>query len=107
MKRYELVHMKNFMCFLQEKGLDVVGGSFKNWQQFNHCQAWYCEATLEDFITGECYDVLLLQSYETLVAVYWLDNGKCERLGKYSTTTSKQTTQWENALRRGEQVSLW
>lgn len=111
MKRYDIMNVEDFLSYLEDEELVIIG-KIKNWKQFKHCQAWYCEATLGN--DAGTFDVYLLQSYWTMVAVYRKDTGECIRLGKYSPTTSKQTTQWENALSRargknffGEQVALW
>ena len=61
--------------------------------QINNCQAWEIDGEVEDMTTGEVLHVDILQSYNTLVA-YRL-NGAVTRCGKWSTTTSKQTTTWE------------
>ena len=74
---------------------DFYGKGIEWEMQFRHCQAWlsitiYCSA----------YDITftLMKSYNTVVAVIDHTNEKFVRLGKWSTTTSKQSTQIHNSL---------
>lgn len=99
MQRYSLYHVGEFMDLLDSRGWEIKqsvddGG----WKQFRHCQAWHKKIN----VVGECgeFEAYILQSYNWLVAVYIPSTGECIRLIKYSRTTSKQTTQWENAIRR-------
>ena len=70
-------------------------GNGAEWEmQFRHCQAW-----LSTTIYCSAYDVTfeLVKSYSTVVAVIDHTNEKFIRLGKWSRTTSKQSTQIHNA----------
>lgn len=67
------------------------------WSQFRHCQAWvsghiFCSAYSKHF--------RLMKSYNTIVAFIDCDTREFISLGKWSRTTSKQTTQIYNAIFR-------
>lgn len=62
------------------------------WIQFRHCQAYFSET-----IRLPKGSYVLFKSYSTIVALVDIDNQVVYRLGKWSTTTSKQTTQFCNA----------
>lgn len=62
------------------------------WFQFRHCQAYYSET-----IRLPKGNYVLFRSYQTIVALVDINNGVVYRLGKWSQTTSKQTTQFCNA----------
>jgi hypothetical protein len=69
-----------------------------SWTQFRHCQAWF---------SNPVGNYQLLMSYKTIVALVDMDNQVVYRLGKWSTTTSKQTTQFSNQFYpRYEQVQF-
>lgn len=98
MQRYDLFHMGEFVELLEKKGWTIKQDlEDDGWHQFRHCQAW----TKKICVLGESgeFDIYVLQSYNWLVAVYIPSTDECIRLIKYSRTTSKQTTQWENAIR--------
>lgn len=64
----------------------------KNWelvQQIKSCQAW---------IIKDCFGNKYLQSYNTIVSVYFADTSEVLRLGKWSTTTSKHQTFFERLV---------
>lgn len=61
------------------------------WVRFRRCQAWY---------QRDPYDRVWIKSYNTLVACIDTDD-KLYRFGRWSVTTSKQTTQIYRALVRG------
>lgn len=98
MLKYDLIHVGEFMEFLANRKWRVSGEMCGEWKQFRHCQAWTRATTLTDE-NGEEFEAYLLQSYNWLVAVFIPSTEECVRLIKYSRTTSKQTTQWENAIR--------
>ena len=95
MKRQELLFTEDLDKFMEEEHYKIVEG-MHDWRQFRNCQAWYCKAKLGN--EHGTKDVLILQSYSTAVAVWIRETGECIRLRRYSRTTSKQTTQWENML---------
>lgn len=69
---------------------DVYGNVLsREWEQFFKCQAWVSER-----IYNSAYNVdfRLVKSYNTIVGVIDYTNRKYVRLGKWSTTTSKQQT---------------
>lgn len=105
MQRYTLENQDAFIKYVLEKGYEkfIDGG---DWKQFRSCQAWYC--TME-FVNsnGEFELVYILQSYNTIVAVYHAETGELVRLGKWSTTTSKQTTQWGHFMDREMELKRW
>ena len=91
MKQYNINRMNAFENTLEANGyklikLDRFGPQFKS------MQAWTVKAEVEDQTTGEVIAIDVLQSYNTLVA--YKMNGQTIRCGKWSTTTSKQTTIW-------------
>ena len=65
------------------------------WTQFRHCQAW-----LSGHIYNSAYNknFRLMKSYNTIVAFIDCDTSEFISLGKWSRTTSKQTTQIFNAI---------
>lgn len=68
---------------------DFYGHNLREWEQFFKCQAWVSER-----IYNSAYNVdfRLVKSYNTIVGVIDYTNQKYIRLGKWSTTTSKQQT---------------
>ena len=60
-------------------------------KQIGYCQAWEITA-----ITTDDEVIKVLQSYYTLVAVYY--KGKVEVFKKYSPTTSHQISRWKRSL---------
>lgn len=80
--------MKNY----KEIALEVNGKLEKeNWIQFDKKQCWYSTAIEID---GDLY--MIVKSYKTIVAI--IDNTEelFVELGKWSSTTSKQCTQFHN-----------
>ena len=65
------------------------------WAQFRKCQAYYSGPK-----TTSKGTFILFKSYHTIVALVDIDNQVVYRLGKWSTTTSKQTTQFCNEYYR-------
>lgn len=63
------------------------------WFQFRSCQAYYSGPK-----TTSNGTFILFKSYHTIVALVDIDNQVVYRLGKWSTTTSKQTTQFSRAF---------
>ena len=59
-----------------------------DWTRFDYKQAWWSNLINEQF--------KLLKSYNTIVALVDTENHKFYELGKWSTTTSKQVTQYYN-----------
>lgn len=62
------------------------------WIQFRSCQAYHSMPK-----TTSKGTFVLFKSYHTIVALVDTDNQVVYRLGKWSTTTSKQTTQFSRA----------
>lgn len=67
------------------------------WSQFRKCQAW-----LSGHIFNSAYNkhFRLMKSYNTIVAFIDYDTKEFISLGKWSRTTSKQTTQFYNSIFR-------
>ncbi len=63
------------------------------WTRFGYKQAWFSQ--LLDFD-----NLRLFKSYNTIVALVDISEGVFYELGKWSTTTSKQVTQFYNAYYR-------
>ena len=92
MKQYSIRYTTALENTLKENGYRLVNYSDFGGRQLRSCQAWTVKGEIEDQTTGEVIPVDILQSYNTLVA-YKL-NGETIRCGKWSSTTSKQTSQW-------------
>ena len=68
------------------------------WYQFRSCQAYSSNTVyLYDEDGNHLGNYKLFRSYSTIVALIDIDNQVVYRLGKWSTTTSKQTTQFSRA----------
>ena len=63
------------------------------YSRFNYCQAYISERI---YCSAFDLDFQLVKSYETIVAVIDHTHQKFIRLGKWSRTTSKQSTQIHN-----------
>lgn len=72
-----------------------------DWTQFRHCQASFSDVVRVEDNAGNFVRCQLFKSYRTIVALVDLDNLVVYRLGKWSQTTSKQTTQFCNQYCRG------
>lgn len=74
---------------------DFYGNEGHEWTRFRHCQAWE-----SNDIYNSAYGVYfsMIKSYNTIVAIVDHSRKKFIRLGKWSRTTSKQSTQIHNAL---------
>ena len=92
MKQYPILHTDNFYDYANDFGYDVLELREQG-RQLRDCQAWIIKADMMNKETGEVFQADVLQSYNTLVA-FKLD-GKTFRCGKYSRTTSKQTSWFE------------
>lgn len=92
MKQYPILHTDNFYNYAHDFGYDVLELKSQG-KQLRDCQAWIIKAKMMDRETGEVFQADVLQSYNTLVT-FKLD-GKTFRCGKYSRTTSKQTSWFE------------
>jgi hypothetical protein len=67
------------------------------WYQFRSCQAYSSNVVyLYDNEGNHIGNFKLFRSYQTIVALIDYDNQVVYRLGKWSRTTSKQTTQFCN-----------
>ena len=62
------------------------------WTRFDSKQAWYT-----DRLSTPTGQYRLFKSYNTIVALVDIYHGKFYELGKWSTTTSKQVTQFYNS----------
>lgn len=60
----------------------------KVWAQLDHCHAWIGGAD----IPGYPLSLIVLKSYDTIVAVY--DGFRVYEVGKFSRTTSSQVTRF-------------
>lgn len=68
-------------------------GNNVRYSRFNYCQAYISERI---YCSTFDLDFQLVKSYETIVAVIDHTHQKFIRLGKWSRTTSKQSTQIHN-----------
>ena len=92
MKQYQIKNTTALENTLKENGWRLIDYTDFGNIQLNSMQAWQVLADVENLETGEVKTIPVLQSYYTLVA-YKMD-GQTIRCGKWSTTTSKQTTVW-------------
>ena len=91
MLNYQIISIDALENTLKENGYRLI--SFERFgPQLRSMQAWTIDGEVEDLNTGEVLPIEILQSYYTLVA-YKL-NGKAVRCGRWSTSTSKQSTIW-------------
>ena len=97
MKQYPILHANDFYEYAYDLGYSVLTEDQElreqKGRQLRDCQAWIIKAEMMDKKTGEVFQADVLQSYNTLVA-FKLD-GKTFRCGKYSRTTSRQTSWFE------------
>lgn len=87
---------KNDYQFLADYYRDF--GREPQWKRFNHCQAWITDNEYYDETTGTYFG--MVKSYNTIVAIIDYSRHRFVRLGKWSQTTSKQSTQIHNQLYR-------
>ena len=66
------------------------------WTRFDSKKAWFSNLLR----TADGHEYRLLKSYETIVVLVDINNGKYYELGKWSSTTSKQVTQFFNEYYR-------
>lgn len=93
MKNYSIRNTEALRNTLNENGYRLIDYTEYGNTQVRSMQAWEVLADVEDLSTGEVLTIPVLQSYWTLVA--YKMNGKTIRCGRWSSTTSKQTTIWE------------
>ena len=75
---------------------DFYGNESHQWKRFRSCQAWITECDIYNSAYGVYFG--MVKSYNTIVAIVDHSRKKFIRLGKWSQTTSKQSTQIHNAL---------
>ena len=68
-----------------------VGITFNH--RLYHCTAWY-----SDVIPGDKDSYVFLKSYNTVVAVYLINERKVVRFGKYSNTTYQHMRKFRQAM---------
>ena len=93
MERYSLIYTNDLDMFLDRNNLELHYASYDGAIQLRNCQAWIIPCFYENKETGELKAGSLLQSYHTIVSLK-IDND-CIRLGRWSTTTSRQQTCYE------------
>ena len=92
MKSYSIRNTTALENTLKENGYRLIDYTEYGNPQVRSMQAWQVLADVEDLSTGEVLTIPVLQSYWTLVA--YKMNGETIRCGRWSSTTSKQTTVW-------------
>ena len=92
MKQYSIKYTNALENTLNQNGYRLIDYTDYGNTQFRSMQAWNVKADVEDISTGEVITIDVLQSYNTLVA--YKMNGETVRCGRWSSTTSKQTTIW-------------
>ena len=75
---------------------DFYGNEMHSWIRFRSCQAWITEFDIYNSAYGVYFG--MVKSYNTIVAIVDHSRKKFIRLGKWSRTTSKQSTQIHNVL---------
>lgn len=91
MLNYQIIYTDALEKALDENGYELV--SYNPFgSQIRSMQCWEVRADVEDKATGEIITIMVLQSYNTLVA--YKMNGITYYCGKWSRTTSKQTNIW-------------
>ena len=74
---------------LYEKYGEDARIEFVNVRQLRSAQAW---------VITDQFGNKWLQSYSTIVSVWWADTRTCQRFGRWSTTTSKHQTWFEKEV---------
>lgn len=92
MKQYSIRNTSALENTLKENGYRLIDFTEYGNAQVRSMQAWEVLADVEDLASGEVITIPVLQSYWTLVA--YKMNGETIRCGRWSSTTSKQTTIW-------------
>lgn len=105
MQRYTIENDKALYNYCLENGIIYIK-DIQDWKQFKNCQAWYKGVKVKD-ASGDWEHMWILQSYNTIVAVYNEKLGELVRLGKWTRTTSKQTTQWGYFMEREHDLRRW
>jgi len=95
MKNYSIRNTEALRNTLNENGYRLIDYTEYGNPQVRSMQAWEVLADVEDLSTGEVLTIPVLQSYWTLVA--YKMNGETIRCGRWSSTTSKQTTIWSRS----------
>ena len=101
-----MAKMKHYFITHKEKAIEALTNHYKNINadvfrnmfydcdfevsQIGSCQAW---------ILRDKFGNKYLQSYSTIVSIYFADTQKVERLGRWSVTTSKHQTLFERECR--------
>ena len=99
MKHYSIHYTEDLKESLKNNGFSLVEILEDTYKQVKSMQAWDVLIEIMDNFTGTVEKVHALQSYNTMVA-WEKPNGESVRTRKYSPTTSKQTTTWENGYWR-------
>lgn len=95
MQRYILLHTNKFDEMLKNNFMKINSIKFAKSKQVKSMQCWEIPGYLEDEVTGELFEVSFLQSYNTLVAVAFVDSHEVWVAGKWTPTTSRQVTIWK------------
>ena len=81
------------MRFSRENLIDAISRYYKSYQRYGHCpnqlnkcKAWYSDMYYDDILDA---DIMILQSYNTPVAVYVYDTNTVYRFGSWSATTAQ------------------
>jgi len=90
MKHYTITNdSKAKVAFKNHYGDDAKFLNICTCQQINASQAW---------IITDCFGNKFLQSYNTIVSIYYADTKQVERLGRWSVTTSKHQLLFERMV---------
>lgn len=88
MKQYSITHKEKAINALVNHYKNIEANVFSNMFYENNFDVWpigSCQAWILRDKFGNKY----LQSYNTIVSIYFADTQKVERLGRWSVTTSK------------------
>lgn len=97
MRQYSISHKDEAIKALTNHYKNIDAEVFRNMfydcdfevSQINSCQAW---------ILRDKFGNKYLQSYNTIVSIYFADTKNVERLGRWSVTTSKHQSFFERTI---------
>lgn len=92
MLQYEIKETTQFIDYLDKNELQLVEMENEG-KQINNMQCWEIKGKIKDAL-GDVWDIMILQSYYTLVAFIDLEGKDLYIIDKFSRTTSKQITIW-------------
>lgn len=92
MKQYKIEKTSQFFDYLDKNEMELVDMDVFG-KQVNSMQCWEIKGKIKDAL-GDIWDIMILQSYNTLVAFIDLEGKDLYIIDKFSRTISKQITIW-------------